>query len=51
MTEEYVKVYGEKYRSLIEDSLKWIDEQEKKWDVSINRDDFIRDLISNVSVL
>jgi hypothetical protein len=43
--ENYVVIYGEFYRKLIEDSLKWLDVKEKEWNLEINRDLFIKDLI------
>lgn len=48
--EYYVERYGESYRILIEDSLEWLDGREKIWNLEspIDRDEFIRDLISKV---
>jgi len=47
--EPLVKHYGEEWRKLIEDSLKWLDETEPTWNLSlpINRDEFVGELIWN----
>jgi hypothetical protein len=48
MVEELVDIYGEEYRLLIEDSLCWLDEREKVWNLlePIDRRSFIADLVS-----
>jgi hypothetical protein len=44
--EEYVKFYGENYRRLITDSLSWLEEQKKVWELSsFNTEVFIKALI------
>ncbi len=43
--EELVAKYGEKYRILITDSIKWLTEQEEKWGLKINQETFIENLI------
>jgi hypothetical protein len=44
-TEEYVKVYGEQWRKLIETALGFLDKNESGWGVTINRDSFLAGLI------
>lgn len=46
--DEYVAVYGEQYRQLINDSLCWLDEKEKHWGVSLDRKVFLHDLVSHI---
>lgn len=47
----FVAMYGEKYRLLIEDALKLLDENEPKWKLEnpIDKEKFISDLIERVS--
>ncbi len=40
----YVEKYGEEYRLLIEDALKWLDQQE--WKEIFDKDLFLQNLIS-----
>lgn len=47
--EEYIVKYGEPYRQLIEDSLKWLDEKEPIWGVVLDRDEFISNLVSRAT--
>lgn len=44
--EEYVAKHGEQYRQLITDSLAWLEEREKHWELpNFNRDEFVRELV------
>lgn len=49
--EYYCKKYGEQHKQLIIDALKFIDGEERLWDLKepINRDEYIKDLISKVT--
>jgi hypothetical protein len=44
---DYVEVYGEPFRQLIENALKWLNSQEPLWNLDrpLNRDKFICDLV------
>lgn len=43
---EAVKEFGEQYRQLFTDALKWLDEKEPEWklDLPIDREEFLADL-------
>jgi len=49
-TEELIKFYGEKYRGVIEDSIRWLDEREEAWELSepMNRTSFIASIIARI---
>lgn len=47
--EDRVFIFGEQYRKLIMDSLDWIEERQKVWNIVIDRDKFLYDLISSIS--
>ena len=47
--EQYVQMYGESYRDLIEDALSWIRSRVQAWGVTFDRkdeDQYIEDLVS-----
>ncbi len=50
LIDQLVRVHGEDYRTFIEDSLRWLDENEPKWQLGIplNRKTFIWNLIEHV---
>ena len=51
MVNELVAEFGESHRKLIEDSMKWLDENAPKWGLSasINRESFIRNLLGKAT--
>ena len=49
--EELISIYGEQYRTVIEDSLSWIDHKEKEWGISpIDRVAYVSDIISHIHI-
>jgi hypothetical protein len=52
MIEKYIKQYGEKYRNLFTDALKWLEETEPKWklDEPIDKDEFIKEIVDRVCI-
>jgi len=50
--EELITRYGEPYRRLITDSLRWLDSAEPTWglDEPINREEFIEGLLERAKV-
>ncbi len=51
MLEELICIYGEEYRRLITSALEWLEDTEESWglDKPMDKDDFIRDLVCEVS--
>jgi hypothetical protein len=49
--ENLIKKFGEQYRVLITDSIQWLNEKEKEWnlDETIDREIFIKYLLSKES--
>lgn len=49
MLDEIIKKYGERYRKLIEDAFKFLDEREPKWNLKdpIDRELYIKELIES----
>jgi hypothetical protein len=49
--ERLIKKYGKQHEDLIKDSIKWLEQNEKNWnlDKPINRDRYIEDLLSNIA--
>jgi len=49
--EKYINKFGEEYRLVITDSLKWLEKNEFVWGLSkpIDREHFLRDLLGKVS--
>jgi hypothetical protein len=45
MIEEFVKKYGEENRALIVDALKWLEKKELEWQLPIDKEIFIEDLL------
>lgn len=41
---DYVLEYGEKYRQVFIKGLNWLDEAEKRWSSTIDRDSFVEEL-------
>lgn len=47
LREEIVNI--SKHQSMIDDALAWLDDKEKEWGVKLNREEFVRDLLSRIA--
>lgn len=45
--ERLITKYGEQHRQWIEGAIEWLDEQEPKWEVIINREGYVKDLFDH----
>lgn len=45
--EPFIQKYGEQYRRLIEDALPWMKGKEVEWGITMDLEDYIRELITS----